>query len=113
PENVFIEQRAGEDHVKVLDFGIAKVMSDDHQVPALTAIGQTLGTLEFMSPEQLRGQKLDGRSDISALGMIAYEMLTGALPFASAKSPIEIINFHLKTVPPAPSKLKPDAGLAI
>ena len=61
----------------MLDFGIAKVMSDDRQVPALTAVGQTLGTLEFMSPEQLRGQKLDGRSDIYALGMMAYEMLTG------------------------------------
>ena len=105
PENVFIESRAGEDHVKVLDFGIAKVMSDDRQVPALTAVGQTLGTLEFMSPEQLRGQKLDGRSDIYALGMMAYEMLTGKLPFQSAKTPIDIINFHMKHEPPAPSKL--------
>jgi hypothetical protein len=105
PENVFIESRAGEDHVKVLDFGIAKVMSDDRQVPALTAVGQTLGTLEFMSPEQLRGQKLDGRSDIYALGMMAYEMLTGKLPFQSAKTPIDIINFHMKTEAPLPSKL--------
>ena len=105
PENVFIESRAGEDHVKVLDFGIAKVMSDDRQVPALTAVGQTLGTLEFMSPEQLRGQKLDGRSDIYALGMMAYEMLTGKLPFQSAKTPIDIINFHMKTEAPPPSKL--------
>ena len=80
----------------MLDFGIAKVMSDDRQVPALTAVGQTLGTLEFMSPEQLRGQQLDGRSDIYALGMMAYEMLTGKLPFQSAKSPIDIINFHMK-----------------
>src|SRR4029078_4073298 len=63
PENVFIEQRAGEDQVKVLDFGIAKVMSDDHQVPALTAVGQTLGTLEFMSPAQLRGPKIAEPSD--------------------------------------------------
>jgi serine/threonine protein kinase len=105
PENVFIEVREGEDHVKVLDFGIAKVISDDRQVPALTAVGQTLGTLEFMSPEQLRGQKLDGRSDLYALGMMAYEMLTGALPFASAKSPIDIINFHMRTEPPPPSRL--------
>jgi len=105
PENVFIESRGGEDHVKVLDFGIAKVMSDDRQVPALTAVGQTLGTLEFMSPEQLRGQKLDGRSDIYALGMMAYEMLTGKLPFQSAKTPIDIINFHMKTEAPPPSKL--------
>jgi serine/threonine-protein kinase len=107
PENVFIETREGEDHVKVLDFGIAKVVGDERSVPALTAVGQTLGTLEFMSPEQLRGQKLDGRSDLYALGMMAYEMLTGALPFASAKSPIDIINFHMRQEPPAPSTLNP------
>jgi tRNA A-37 threonylcarbamoyl transferase component Bud32 len=114
PENVFIETRtqgpgsasASEDHVKVLDFGIAKMMSGEKEVQALTAIGQTLGTLEFMSPEQLRGQKLDGRSDIYALGMMSYEMLTGTLPFQGAKSPIEIINFHMKQTPPPPSKLK-------
>ena len=105
PENVFIESRDGGDHVKVLDFGIAKVVSDERQIPALTAVGQTLGTLEFMSPEQLRGQKLDGRSDLYALGMMSYEMLTGALPFAAAKSPIDIINFHMRSEPPAPSKL--------
>ena len=105
PENVFIETREGEDHVKVLDFGIAKVVSDEKPVPALTAVGQTLGTLEFMSPEQLRGQKLDGRADLYALGMMAYEMLTGNLPFKAAKSPIEIINFHMRQEPPAPSKL--------
>ncbi len=107
PENVFIETREGDDHVKVLDFGIAKVMGDERSVPALTAVGQTLGTLEFMSPEQLRGQKLDGRSDLYALGMMAYEMLTGALPFTSAKSPIDIINFHMRQEPPAPSTLNP------
>ena len=96
PENVFIETRDGDDHVKVLDFGIAKVVSDERQVPALTAVGQTLGTLEFMSPEQLRGQKLDGRSDLYALGMMSFEMLTGILPFSTAKSPIDIINFHMR-----------------
>jgi tRNA A-37 threonylcarbamoyl transferase component Bud32 len=113
PENVFVESREiesatgarTEDHVKVLDFGIAKMMSGEKEVQALTAVGQTLGTLEFMSPEQLRGQTLDGRSDIYALGMMSYEMLTGVLPFQSAKSPIEIINFHMKQEPPAPSKL--------
>jgi eukaryotic-like serine/threonine-protein kinase len=105
PENVFIETREGDDHVKVLDFGIAKMVGEERSVPALTAVGQTLGTLEFMSPEQLRGQKLDGRSDLYALGMMAYEMLTGSLPFATAKSPIEIINFHMRQEPPPPSSL--------
>jgi len=111
PENVFIETRGDEDYVKVLDFGIAKMMSGEKEVQALTAVGQTLGTLEFMSPEQLRGQKLDGRSDIYALGMMSYEMLTGRLPFQGAKSPIEIINFHMKQPPPAPSKLAPELDI--
>jgi serine/threonine protein kinase len=110
PENIMVEQREGEDFVKVLDFGIAKIVSGDggKSGPALTAIGQTVGTLEFMSPEQLRGKPLDGRSDIYALGMVAYEMLTGELPFKKSKSTTEIIQFHLQTPPPAPSSLKPD-----
>jgi serine/threonine-protein kinase len=108
PENIIIETRAGEDYVKVLDFGIAKVISGDKDAQALTAVGQTLGTLEFMSPEQLRGIKLDGRSDIYALGMMAYEMLTGELPFKKARTPIEIINFHMKDQPPPPSRMRPE-----
>jgi len=108
PENVFIERRGDEDYVKVLDFGIAKMMADERGQAALTAVGQTLGTLEFMSPEQLRGQPLDGRSDIYALGIMAYEMLTGELPFKDAKTPVQIINFHMQKPAPPPSKLKPE-----
>ena len=107
PENVFIEDREGEDYVKVLDFGIAKMMTDERGQAALTAVGQTLGTLEFMSPEQLRGLPLDGRSDIYALGIMAYEMLTGELPFKDAKTPVQIINFHMQKPAPPPSRLKP------
>jgi len=110
PENVFIETREGEDYVKVLDFGIAKMISGDKGTSpqALTAVGQTLGTLEFMSPEQLRGVALDGRSDIYALGIMAYEMLTGELPFKDAKTPVQIINFHMQKAAPPPSRLRPD-----
>jgi len=108
PENVFIERQGDEDYVKVLDFGIAKMMTDDRGTAALTAVGQTLGTLEFMSPEQLRGMPLDGRSDIYALGIMAYEMLTGELPFKDAKTPVQIINFHMQKAPPPPSRMKPE-----
>ena len=107
PENIYLEPRPQPDFVKVLDFGIAKIVSGDgSQGPALTAVGQTLGTLEYMSPEQLMGQALDGRSDLYALGILAYEMLTGTLPFP-AKTPGEMITAHLKTVPPPPSKKIP------
>jgi tRNA A-37 threonylcarbamoyl transferase component Bud32 len=110
PENVMIDARNGEDFVKVLDFGIAKIVEQpgNKATPALTAVGQTLGTLEFMSPEQLRGRALDGRSDIYALGMMAFEMLTGELPFKAARSSTEVIQFHLQTVAPAPSSIKPE-----
>ena len=115
PENIMVERRGETDFVKVLDFGIAKILSGDGNkaIPALTAIGQTVGTLEFMSPEQLRGKELDGRSDIYALGMMAYEMLTGQLPFKGAKSTTEVIQFHLQDVPPAPSSLRPDLGIPL
>lgn len=108
PENIFLEHRPDyPDFVKILDFGIAKIVKGDlAQGPQLTAAGQTLGTLEYMSPEQLMGKKLDGRSDIYALGMVAYQMLTGTLPFSS-NSPASIIQWHLKTLPPPASSLVP------
>ena len=91
PENVYLETRPGNpEFVKILDFGIAKVMrgdSIDPQSPQLTATGQTLGTLEYMSPEQLMGKQLDGRSDVYALGVVAYEMITGRLAVPRREGP--------------------------
>jgi serine/threonine-protein kinase len=113
PENIYLEPRPTPDFVKVLDFGIAKIVSGDglaSQGPALTAAGQTLGTLEYMSPEQLMGQPLDGRSDLYALGILAFEMLTGRLPF-EARTPGDMITAHLKKVPPPPSSVAPERNI--
>src|SRR5690349_18338992 len=76
----------------------------DPQAPQLTATGQTLGTLEYMSPEQLMGKQLDGRSDVYALGVVAYEMITGRLPFPDAKGPAGLITAQLKQTPQPPSQ---------
>ncbi len=115
PENIYLESRPGNpEFVKILDFGIAKVMrgdSIDPQSPQLTATGQTLGTLEYMSPEQLMGKQLDGRSDVYALGVVAYEMITGRLPFPDAKGPAGLITAQLKQTPPPPSTAYPKAML--
>jgi len=115
PENVYLESRPGNpEFVKILDFGIAKVMrgdSIDPQSPQLTATGQTLGTLEYMSPEQLMGKQLDGRSDVYALGVVAYEMITGRLPFPDAKGPAGLITAQLKQTPAPPSQTNPKANL--
>ncbi|HUS33458.1 MAG TPA: serine/threonine-protein kinase, partial [Kofleriaceae bacterium] len=115
PENVYLESRPGNpEFVKILDFGIAKVMrgdSIDPQSPQLTATGQTLGTLEYMSPEQLMGKQLDGRSDVYALGVVAYEMITGRLPFPDAKGPAGLITAQLKQTPQPPSVANPKASL--
>lgn len=104
PENIMLTRRGNEtDVVKVLDFGIAKIMTKegDASHPALTAGNELFGTPEYMSPEQIRGDTLDNRSDIYSLGVILYRMLSGGQPF-DAPSPIAILTKHL-TETPAPA----------
>jgi serine/threonine-protein kinase len=79
--------------------------------PQLTATGQTLGTLEYMSPEQLMGKPLDGRSDIYGLGVVAFELITGRLPFPDAVGPAALISAQLKKVPPTPSQAYPQGKI--
>jgi serine/threonine-protein kinase len=82
PDNIMIVQgRDGSDIVKVVDFGIAKAVAGDETGQKVTKTGLVVGTPEYMSPEQLSGDKLDGRSDIYSLGLVFYRMLTGVLPF--------------------------------
>jgi serine/threonine-protein kinase len=82
PDNIMVITARGKDTVKVVDFGIAKAMSgDEGGKQKVTKTGFVVGTPEYMSPEQLAGDNVDGRSDIYSLGLVFYRMLTGASPF--------------------------------
>jgi serine/threonine-protein kinase len=102
PDNVVLVERAGKkDFVKVLDFGIAKRAKDeDKEEQKLTQQGMVLGTPPYMSPEQFTGRPIDLRSDIYSLGVMAYEMLSGQLPF-KADTAWEWATQHM-TQPPIP-----------
>ena len=96
PANIFLEQVRGKDRVKVGDFGIAKIISEE--APQLTGTGMNLGTPRYMAPEQWSDQALDGRTDLYALGVMLYEMLTGTPPF-SGSLPV-LMGKHLNEPPP-------------
>lgn len=81
PENIFVIKDGSGEKAVVMDFGLAKENRVDSGLSKLTGTGIILGTPEFMSPEQIRGQQLDARSDIYALGIMAFEMFTAKLPF--------------------------------
>ncbi len=101
PENVMlVPDRAvpGGTRAVVMDFGLAKERTAEPEVVKLTQTGIVLGTPEFMSPEQIRGKPLDGRSDVYAVGVLAFEMFTGRLPFAG-KTPQEMMLARLKGEP--------------
>jgi eukaryotic-like serine/threonine-protein kinase len=108
PDNVVLVERAGKkDFVKVLDFGIAKrSKEEDKNEQKLTQQGMVLGTPPYMSPEQFTGRPIDARSDIYSLAVMAYEMLTGRLPF-QAETAWEWATQHM-TQPPIPMESLPE-----
>jgi eukaryotic-like serine/threonine-protein kinase len=108
PENIFLIQREGQPHfVKILDFGIAKVMGLDPNGPRLTRTGMIFGTPEYMAPEQAEGKDTDHRADIYAVGCIMYHLITGQTPFV-AESFMTMLTKHLMEEPVAPSARRPD-----
>lgn len=102
PENILISGDRENDIVKLLDFGLAKLVrgeKDDKWLGTLTRRGQIHGTIFYMSPEQCEGKKLDERTDIYSLGILAYELLTGRPPF-HAPSALSVMMLHLESTPP-------------
>ena len=113
PENIMLVPVGGEKtgapefRAVVMDFGLAKERRAGSELAKLTATGIVLGTPEFMSPEQIRGKPLDGRSDVYALGVLAFELFTGRLPF-SGKSAQETMIARLRGQPLRLREIKAD-----
>jgi serine/threonine protein kinase len=111
PENVMVCRRPdGTEYAVVMDFGLAKARKAEGELQKLTATGIILGTPAFMSPEQLRGKPIDTRSDIYALGLMAYEMLTGRLPF-QGRTQQEMVIARLRSEPIPLRETRPDLEL--
>jgi serine/threonine-protein kinase len=104
--NVFIARPGLPWRVKLLDFGIAKLLHTEAGTTGLTSVGHRLGTPYSMAPEQIRQGEVDARTDVYALGVMLYHLLTGQYPF-NADEAVEIERMHLEKPPPAPSQLAP------
>jgi serine/threonine protein kinase len=109
PGNILVDsRRGGPEHAYLTDFGIARAMLS---AGTLTAAGQFLGTPDYAAPEQVNGQPVDGRADQYALACVAFEVLSGTVPF-KRELPIAVLYAHLSAVPPLLSSIRQDLPTA-
>ncbi len=112
PENIMlVRAKDGSDLAKVLDFGLAK-LREGEGLSELTSAGAIVGTPYFMSPEQVRGDPVDARSDIYSLGALMYRALTGHYPF-NGPTPMSVFTKHLTEMPAPPIERTPELGIPL
>jgi len=99
PENCFLSRSGSTETVKLVDFGIAKLLTEVGGAGPLTQRGELLGTPQYMSPEQALGRPVDNRSDVYAVGVLLYELLSGMPPFDDG-TPMEVLTNQITTPPP-------------
>lgn len=113
PSNIFlVRQPDGSRYVKVLDFGLAKRGQGPTGRTAQTRTDMVVGTPEYMAPEQARGQEVGPMTDLYALGVVTFEMVTGRLPFVGS-SPVDLLMKHVEARPPRPSEFVSDLPPAL
>jgi len=105
PGNVLIEQREGQEHAWLADFGLAKKAAASSG--GMTATGQFVGTLDYLAPEQIQGGSVDARADVYALGCVLFESLTGRVPYPRDSEPAKLFA-HITEPPPRPRELRPE-----
>ncbi len=110
PDNIFLARKDGEQVIKILDFGIAKLYAGSPDDPATTRAGLTVGTPAYLSPEQAVGGSITPASDLYSMSIVLYEMLTGRAPFED-KDPLAMLTAHVSREAPAMSDIAPDLNL--
>ena len=112
PSNVLLDLGArpdGSDHVYLADFGLTRLVSEE---AGIGDDGHLLGTIDYVAPEQIAGEEIDGRADVYSLGCVLFECLVGQPPFRS-DSDLAVVFAHLETESPAPSKQRPELPAAL